>query len=164
MPRVRRIIVGIGSSPRSLPALRCAAGLARAYEADLIPVHAWVPPAATFAGHHFPTERLRRDWEDAATRRLGQALETAFGGLPPGVLAQPLIAEGNPGWVLVRAASRPDDVLVIGAGRRGPVSRLWHGGVSRYCLAHAGCPVIAVPPPAFELAARQRVARPGAVA
>jgi Universal stress protein family len=49
----------------------------------------------------------------------------------------------------VRAAVRPevDDLLVIGAGRRGLLSRLWHGRVSRYCLAHSRCPVLAVPAP-----------------
>jgi nucleotide-binding universal stress UspA family protein len=153
MPRIRRIIAGISGSARSLPALRCAADLARAYEADLIPVHAWVPPPAALAGYQFPSERLRREWEDAAWRRLGEALEMAFGGLPPGILAQPVIAQGNPGWILVRAACRADDVLVIGTGRRGAVSRLRHGAVSRHCLAHARCPVIAVPPPGVELAA-----------
>jgi len=30
----------------------------------------------------------------------------------------------------------------------GPLGRLRGGRVSRYCLAHATCPVLAVPPPA----------------
>jgi len=37
----------------------------------------------------------------------------------------------------------------VGAGRRGALTRMVSGKVSRYCLAHAECPVIAVPPPAF---------------
>jgi hypothetical protein len=37
-------------------------------------------------------------------------------------------------------------VLVIGAGRRGALARALSCGVSRYCLAHARCPVVAVPP------------------
>src|SRR5262245_12201681 len=41
------------------------------------------------------------------------------------------------------------DLLVVGAGRRGRMARIWHGRVSRYCLAHALCPVITVPPPAL---------------
>src|SRR5258708_37035022 len=43
-------------------------------------------------------------------------------------------------------ACHPDDVLVIGAGRRGTLARALSCRVSRYCLAHAQCPVIAVPP------------------
>jgi hypothetical protein len=37
----------------------------------------------------------------------------------------------------------------VGAGRRGALARMVCGKVSRYCLAHAECPVIAVPPPAL---------------
>ena len=123
-------------------------------------MHAWVPPGAAWSGHQFPSEQLCLEWEEAASQRLARALELAFGGHPPGLRARPVIAEGPPGEILVRAACRPDDLLVIGTGRRAAVSRLWHGGVSRYCLAHAHCPVIAIPPPALELAARQWISGP----
>ena len=43
----------------------------------------------------------------------------------------------------------PDDLLVIGAGRRGTLAHALSCRVSRYCLAHAQCPVVAVPPPAL---------------
>jgi nucleotide-binding universal stress UspA family protein len=105
----------------------------------LFPVHAWAPPAIALAGHQFPSEYLRQAWEEAAWRRPWDALEAAFGGLPPGIRAEPVIAPGSPGWVLVRAAARADDLLVIGAGRRGEVNRLWHATVSRYCVVHARC-------------------------
>jgi nucleotide-binding universal stress UspA family protein len=54
MPRICRIITGVSGSSRALPALGWAAGLARAYEAELFPVHAWVPPCAAWIGHQFP--------------------------------------------------------------------------------------------------------------
>ena len=164
MPRICRIITGVSGSSRGLPALRWAADLARTYEAELFPVHAWVPPCAAWSGHQFPSEQLTREWQEAAAQRLARALELAFGGYPPGLRARPVIAEGPPGEILVRAACRADDLLVIGTGRRARVSRLWHGGVSRYCLAHARCPVIAIPPPALELAARQWISGPGVAA
>jgi Universal stress protein family len=56
---------------------------------------------------------------------------------------------GAAGWVLVNLACRPDDVLVVGAGRQGMVARLPFSKVSRYCLADAQCPVLAVPSPAL---------------
>ncbi len=152
MSRVRRVIVGVSGSPRSLSALRCAADLAHAHDAALFPVHAWTPPATALAGCQFPSEYLCQVWEEAAWQRLREALEAAFGGLPPGIRAEPVIAPGNPGWILVRAAAGADDLLVIGAGRRGGVNRLWHATVSRYCLAHARCPVVVIPPPELELA------------
>jgi universal stress protein family protein len=41
-----------------------------------------------------------------------------------------------------------------GAGRRGTLVRMLFSKVSRYCVAHARCPVLAIPPPplARELA------------
>jgi nucleotide-binding universal stress UspA family protein len=41
------------------------------------------------------------------------------------------------------------DVLVMGAGRRGTLGRLVFAKVGHYCVAHAQCPVMAVPPPAL---------------
>jgi hypothetical protein len=100
------------------------------------------------------------DQPDDAWQRMWHALDTAFGGLPPDLEAEPLVMQGNPGPVLVGAASRDGDRLIVGAGRRGTFGRLRHGRVSRYCLAHAGCPVIAVPSPALNRAAiRARLAR-----
>jgi len=46
----------------------------------------------------------------------------------------------------VRVADSDDDLLVVGAGRRGALGRMTSCRVSRYCLAHARCPVVAVPP------------------
>ena len=155
---VRRIIAGVSGSPRCLPALRRAADLADALDAILLPVHVWAPPALELASHQFPSERLYQEWEDGAWQQLWDALDAAFGGLPSSLRVQPVIAQGTPGWTLVRAASRAEDVLVIGMGRQGRISRLWHGAVSRYCLAHALCPVVAIPPPELEPALRHGLA------
>jgi hypothetical protein len=51
--------------------------------------------------------------------------------------------------VLVAVAGQAGDLLVIGTGRRSPVGRALRRSVGRYCLAHARCPVIAVPPSAL---------------
>ena len=125
MFRVRRVVAGVSGSPRSLSALRCAGDLARTHDADLLLVHAWSPPAIALAGYEFPSEYLWHVWEGAAWQRLWDALEAAFGGLPPGTRAEPVIAPGSPGLTLVHAAAGADDLLVIGAGRRGDVNRLW---------------------------------------
>jgi hypothetical protein len=60
-----------------------------------------------------------------------------------------VVQRGHPGQVLVGVACRADDLLVIGAGRRGAVGRMWSAAISRYCLAHAECPVLAIPPAAL---------------
>jgi nucleotide-binding universal stress UspA family protein len=69
-------------------------------------------------------------------------------GSSPGVCTWLLVVRGPAGQVLVNAANRATDLLVIGAGRRGP-RRLAGGRVSRYCLAQARCPVLAIPPAAL---------------
>ena len=48
--------------------------------------------------------------------------------------------------MLVLLADRPDDLIVIGTGRRGLLTRALRRSAGRYCLAHATCPVLAVPP------------------
>jgi hypothetical protein len=80
-----------------------------------------------------------------------------WGEIPAGPLVQPLIARGPAGRVLVDLACHPGDVLVVGAGRRGTLARLAFPRVSHYCLAHAQCPVLAIPPP--ELARELRHGR-----
>jgi nucleotide-binding universal stress UspA family protein len=148
-----RVIAGVSGSPRNLQALRYAAALARGQEAALIPVLAWVPPGGDLADRRRPSPYLRRIWEEDAWRDLHDALDAALGGLPDDVATEPTVVRGEFGPVLVREASQPGDLLVIGTGRHGTVGRLFSGKVSRYCLARAGCPVLAVPPTALELAA-----------
>jgi nucleotide-binding universal stress UspA family protein len=154
VPGVRRVIVGTSGSPGSLRALRYAEDLARAHNATLIPVLTWVPPGGDLADRRHPCGYLRRIWMDDARRRLRDALNAAWGEIPDKLPVEPLVQRGEAGWVLVSLACCPGDLLVVGAGRRGALARLVAGKVSRYCLAHAECPVVAVPPPALAREAR----------
>ena len=52
-------------------------------------------------------------------------------------------------FVLVAVADSQQDLLVIGTGRRSPIGRALRRSIGRYCLAHAKCPVLAVPPSAL---------------
>jgi nucleotide-binding universal stress UspA family protein len=141
------VVAGVSGSPGSVRALRYAADLARRHGAALVPVLAWVPPGGDLAQHKHPDPGLRRLWTQDAGQRLRGALGTAFGGLPPGVRTWPLVLRGAAGPALVSLASQPGDLLVIGAGRRTALTRLVCCPVARHCLAHAHCPVLAVPPP-----------------
>ncbi|HEY5355927.1 MAG TPA: universal stress protein [Streptosporangiaceae bacterium] len=173
MHAARRIIIGTSGSPGSLQALRYAAGIVRKNDSILVPVLAWMPPGGDFADRTHPSGHLRQVWRDAAWLRLWTALEMAWGGIAPaGRPAEPMVLRGEPGEVLVAAACRPTDLLVVGAGRRGTVRHLVSSRVSRYCLAHAECPVVAVPPADLDHAAghglrgwafRHRSLPPGAV-
>jgi nucleotide-binding universal stress UspA family protein len=145
MPTVVRIIVGASGSPASLRALRYAQHLARDLGATLVPVLAWLPPGGDLADRRTPNDELRRVWAHDAHQKLQDALNLAWGTPPAHLPVQPLVRRGHPGPVLADAACRPGD-LVIGAGRPGALARAAVGRVSRYCLAHALCPVLAIPP------------------
>jgi nucleotide-binding universal stress UspA family protein len=146
---VRRVVVGVSGSLGSLQALRLAADEARAREATLVAVIAWVPPGGDFAERSHPSPYLRQIWRDAAKQRLADAFDAGLGGLPDDVAVLARIERGEPGPVLVDVAASPDDLLVIGTGRRSPIGRALHKSIGRYCLAHAKCPVLAVPPSAL---------------
>jgi nucleotide-binding universal stress UspA family protein len=68
----------------------------------------------------------------------------------------PVIVRGPPGPALVWMADRSDDLLVVGCGGWSRLGRVVHGAVSRYCLAHARCPVLAVPAPEMIRELRSR--------
>lgn len=154
MSGVRRVITGVSGSPGSLRALRYAADVARARGVVLVPVLAWVPPGGDLADRRYPSAYLRKVWRAAADEQLTDAIDLAFGGVPGDVVLRPAVLRGETGRVLVAVATDPGDVLVIGTGRRGPVGRLLSGGVARFCLAHAACPVVAVPPSGLAEASR----------
>ena len=115
----RRVIVGVTGSVGNLEALRSAAAEARRREAALVAVHAWVPPGGDLAERRWSVPELRQVWQDAAWRRLWDAFDAALGGLPAELPMEPVVMRGDAGRILVRTASREDDLLVVGAGRRG---------------------------------------------
>jgi nucleotide-binding universal stress UspA family protein len=146
---VRRIVVGVHGSLCSLQALRYAADEARERGVPLVPVIAWVPPGGDLAERRHPYPNLRLMWADAARQRLIAAFEAGLGGFPADIEIEGSVERGEPGPVLVDVASKPGDLLVIGTGRRALVGRALRKSVGRYCLAHAKCPVLAVPPSAL---------------
>ena len=115
----------------------------------LLPVIVWIPPSVTMAGRRQPLPYLRTTWREDAWRQLRTALEEGLGGIPADLQVELRMECGETAAVLVGIASRPGDLLVIGTGRRAGSGRLLHCPVGRYCLVHARCPVLAVPPPAL---------------
>ncbi len=142
----RRVIAGVSGSLRSLGALRAAAAEARSNGATLLAVLAWAPAGGELAYMRAPCPVLLKLWEQDALERLRDAFDAAFGGIPLGVAVRKLVVRGRPGPLLVELADQPDDLLVVGCGGRSGLSCVVHGSVTRYCLAHARCPVLAVPP------------------
>ena len=116
------------------------------------PAHAGLPPEGDLHERRHPCQELRQLWEEDAWQRLWEALDTAFGGLPAGVRAQPVVLRGKPGKVLTGVARQAGDLLIISVGRQRAPQRLRSCGVARYCLANAHCPVLAIPLPSLAQA------------
>lgn len=81
----------------------------------------------------------------AATMLTHQAFTAALGGTPSDLPVMIETPESDPALALVASATRPGDVIVVGARRGHLAGRLVHGSVSRYCTRHAQCPVLVVP-------------------
>ena len=158
MSGVDRLVVGASGSPASLLALRQARDLARCHQVPIVVVLAWTPPGGEDADRRYPSPALRRCWERHFTGELSRAAELAWGGLPADLDVTLLLLRGRPGPALVEVADQRGDMLIVGIGRRSGIFGLRQAKVSRYCLAHARCPVLVVPQAAT---ARQLGLRPG---
>jgi nucleotide-binding universal stress UspA family protein len=143
----RRIIAGVSGSIRSLGALRAAVAEGRSTGAPVLAVLAWAPAGGELAYLRAPCPILLRLWEQAAKQRMQDAFSQVFGGMPDGVAIRRLVVRGAPGPTLVELADRRDDLLIVGYGGRSRLGCAAHGTVTRYCMARARCPVLAVPPP-----------------
>ena len=143
----RRVIAGVSGSLRSLGALRAGVAEARSTGSILVAVLAWAPAGGELAYMRAPCPFLLGIWEQDARERLRGAFDAVFGGVPGGVAVQMMVVRAAPGPLLVELSDQPDDLLVVGCGGRSGLSCVMHGSVTRYCLAHARCPVLAVPPP-----------------
>lgn len=156
----QRIVVGVSGSLGSLTALHQAASEARERGAELRAVLAWQLPGGGLGSRTTLGADTFGECRAVAREELCAALDLAFAARRPGVTLSGYTVRGEPGAVLVDAVRSADDLLVVGTGLRGR----WFSGlrapVARYCLTHAPCPVLAVPPNPLEaeLAAVRRTA------
>jgi nucleotide-binding universal stress UspA family protein len=152
------VIVGVDGSPTSLQALRRAAVEARRYGAVLQVTHAYAIPAAALA----PPGPDNRDCLVAAAREIiDTSLAEALGGLPGDLpVRRTVVANVPAGPALVGRVRSEDDLIVVGSSRRHP-GQFWRRPVADYCVRHAVCPVLVVPPHQMlrELGGRSRMRR-----
>ncbi|MFF2229769.1 universal stress protein [Streptomyces anulatus] len=146
----QRIVVGVSGSPGSLAALHRAAAEARERNAELYAVLAWQLPGGGLGGRATYGTAVLRECREAAVEDLRNLLDGAFAVRRPGVALSGLAVRGEPGAVLVEAAASADGLLVVGTGSRRRWLSALRPSVARYCLAHAVCPVLAVPPNPLE--------------
>lgn len=129
---VGRVVVGVDRGASGLQALRRGFAEANAHGAELHAVRAWT---------------TARELGDEAVGTLVSAFIDSVGQVPAGIVVRSVVVADEPGPALVSYADREDDLLIVGAGH----ARRWrhpHGSrIVRYCLWHAACPVLVIPPP-----------------
>ncbi|MFD5876725.1 universal stress protein [Streptomyces sp. NPDC060322] len=146
----RRIVVGVSGSPGSFAALHRATAEAQERNAELYAVLAWQLPGGGLGSRATYGTAVLRECREAAVEDLRTVLDTAFAVGRPGVTLIGRTVRGEPGAVLVDAVRSADDLLVVGTGARGRWLPGLRAPVARHCLAHAPCPVLAVPPNPLE--------------
>jgi len=142
-----RVVVGVSGSPGSPAALHRAVAEARRAGggAEVLALHAWEPPGGEHGYLRSPCPPLLSAVRAAAERRLDEALAEASGGAGfDGVPVTARCVRGEPAAVLLAAADRAADLLVLGAAgswwRRG-----LRGSVPARCVRAARCPVLVLP-------------------
>jgi nucleotide-binding universal stress UspA family protein len=151
-----RVFVGLDGSLPSLRALRWAVWEARRSRGEVHAVH--VRPAATPEREIGLRRGARR--VDAGLDRQSEAfiatwVHQALGEPPCDVVIRPRVVAGRPGPTLASLAWRDSDLLVVGTDKRPAPRRLIDRSVGRYCVTHADCPVLVVPPDSFARTARR---------
>jgi nucleotide-binding universal stress UspA family protein len=153
--RERRVVVGVQHSVAGLQALRRGVEEARRHRATLYAVRALAAAGGPYPG--FTPWRVELTvW---AAELIEQAFAEALGGVPPDVEVRTAALDGAAGPALVAFADRPDDLLVVGCAQRRGLGRARSGWVARYCVRHAACPVLVVPPPPLALVDRRALSR-----
>ncbi|WP_336209492.1 universal stress protein [Nonomuraea sp. LPB2021202275-12-8] len=147
LPGGARLIVGVDESPASRWALAWAIGAARLHRMALVAVHVSRAPVHPFP-EALPVQHAIRHGEET---RCGEVVANVFddvaGGMPEDLTTAVVARVGDPGYHLVDLA-REGDLLVLGRGRRGLLSRLLLPSTSMYCARHARTTVVIVRQPA----------------
>ncbi len=151
-PGTRRIVVGVDDSS-GLNALRWAVRQARKTGAQLVAVRSWTLSLPRHGGTRHRRKRRSptvlvfagNEQREESAEIVRQAFRSAIGGIPRDVVLTIETPEGDPGAALADLAIADGDLLVVGTEPHRTARRLVHGSVSRYCTAHAHCPVVIVP-------------------
>jgi hypothetical protein len=115
-----RVVVGVSGSVANLAALHAASALARRLDVPLVAVSAWAPVGGEINYRRAPCPQLLRLWGAAARDRLVEAFNDGFGGIPTDLNLIQVTVRGEAGPVLTELADQPDDLLMVGSGRRQP--------------------------------------------
>ncbi|GAA3341683.1 universal stress protein [Curtobacterium pusillum] len=131
-----RVVIGVDGSAPSIAALRYAAVIGGALDAELTAVAVWQAPIA------YGEAALYSTWspEDDARNMLADITQKAFPDGPPHGFRTALV-HGSAAKALVEV-SRDAAMLVVGSRGHGGFAGLLLGSVSSACAEYASCPVL----------------------
>jgi nucleotide-binding universal stress UspA family protein len=143
---IKKILVGVDGSDKSIAALKWAKDLASELDAEIEVITAWQTPFPTIElvaiGLNLDVSELNERPEQIAEYRIEKSIVGAYGQAHPSRVSRS-IEEGYPGLVIVEK-SKDADLLVLGYRGHSPVVETLMGSVSMHCLAHSHCPVTIV--------------------
>ncbi|NUP01458.1 MAG: universal stress protein [Nonomuraea sp.] len=146
LPGGVRLIVGVDESPASRWALAWAIGAARLHRMALVAVHVSRAPVHPFPEALPVQHAIRQGEESRCAEVIASVFEDVAGGIPDDLHVARVGKVGDPGYHLVDLA-REGDLLVLGRGRRGVLSRMLLPSTSMYCARHAKTTVVIVQQP-----------------
>ena len=138
-----RVVVGMDDDAVSVDALRFAAREAAYRGGDVVAVHAWHYPAATWGYPMvWPQEASPREYILTELRKTiaGVQAERLLAG-EPGIAIAAEVVEGI-GEFALHAAAEHAGLLVLGTRHH----NRFLGSVSQACINHPVCPIVLVPP------------------
>jgi universal stress protein A len=158
--RIKRILVPTDLSAASLPALKVAEELGKAFHAELVLLfvieHAHTSGDLLSAGAvAFAVEAQKETARAYLDREAARLVKR-------GLRARSTIAEGNAAAAIVESARRgAADLIVMGTHGRGGFSHLFVGSVAERVVRTASRPVLTVRPPTKDAARKHGSGRRG---
>ena len=142
-PSAGRVVVGVGDTDLTSPAIRFAFETAARRGIGVTAVHAWSPAVASYAGCNLaPAIAEICDEQERRQQLLLQAL-LGVRRNSPDVDVKLHLVRGSPGQVLV-GESPGAELVVVGSRGLGALRGTLLGSVSQTLLRHADCPVAVV--------------------
>lgn len=141
-----KIMCPVDFSPGSQQAMRTAVRIANEHDAELVVVHSWYMPPATFVGDYVYAADIVQTMSEDAQSALDNAVDEArkLGARR----VRPRMLNGLPWQQIVEAAQNESGLglIVIGTHGRTGLSRVLMGSVAELVVRHAPCPVLTIRP------------------
>jgi nucleotide-binding universal stress UspA family protein len=138
--KIERIVVGVDGSDNARTALRWAADLARALDAEIVAVHSVGLLERFAAGQHQQLDTAIADARHRFDTDLSVVLDD------PEVRSTRLLRDGNPVTVLLSVAEEFDaGLIVVGSRGLGGYPELLLGSTSTQIAQHSTRPVVIIP-------------------